>query len=732
MRENRPNALIGQLMFKNATSGKVMFSIANQYDVSNYIFITENGSLYTENALDRETRDLYRLTVIAEYTKGPISGTGIYQVTVHVDDENDNAPHFERKHYEGKIKENCISGTEVTLDYLVTVTDADDGQNGQFTVTLFGEGSESFRLDRSTGRVYYVSGDKPLDREKRPFFNIRIVATDTGGLQDEALLTIYVEDVNDNPPVFKRIQILPQIGVSVVDSRNKATVFEEMKNSSGVYALSQTHIKSKGRIGKMSPLISLLEDVPVGTTILVATAEDADLGSNSVLKYEMISETYIPSERSTEPFHVAQYFVIHPVLGEVSVAKILPPESEFRLNISAADSGGLRDFMTVRVLVKDVNDHAPVFKRSAYNFDTEETAYSRKILGTVDAVDADFGANANITYKLLAEDNDHVPFTISESGGVLMVNGPLDRESKDKYNFVILAKDNPDDNNSLNTTVKVEVNVLDVNDNAPSFYGYDDVISDDEAESVTYSNHNYEKSQLIPVYYATISENIPIGTPVTKIYANDSDFAGNGNGLILFDISYRNGEQKLFAIDSKEGIVTTAGKLDYETQSSHNITIVASDLGSPTMSSTALLVVTVIDVPEDIQSLEHPFFAHRYYEVEVEENVPVPLKLLTLNVTEPYKNQNLRYALVTDGDSEVTKTFKIDPHTGSLYIIMSPDREKKALYELKVRLDKYKVGRDMTMVVYPVAREKLSDLGKKEIRGRLKNDLIPSCFNRTE
>lgn len=714
MRENRPNTLIGQLVFKNLTSGSVVFSIANQYDVADYIFITKNGSLYTEKALDRETKDVYRLTIIAEYTKGPISGTGIYQVTVFVDDENDNVPQFDRKHYEGKIKENCVSGTEVTLDHPIAVSDNDIGQNGQFTVTLFGEGSESFRLDKNSGKVYYVSGDKPLDREKRPDFNLRIVAKDNGGLKDEAVLTIHVEDENDNPPIFKRVQILTSHGVSVVGFGNKAASFEEMKNSSGVYALSQTHIRSKGRIAKMSPLISLLEDVPVGTTILIVVAEDDDLGSNSVLKYELISETYIPNERSTEPFHVTQYFVIHPVLGEVSVAKTLPPESEFRLNISAVDTGGLKDFMTVRVLVKDVNDHAPVFKRSAYNFDTEETSYSRKILGTIDAADADFGANANVSYRLVTKDgDDDIPFSISEQGGVLMVNGPLDRESKDKYSFMVLAKDNPVNDNSLNTTVNVEVNVLDVNDNAPTFYGYDDIIDRDEAESVTHPNHNYKNSLSIPIYYTTVAENLPIGTPVSKVYANDSDFAGNGNGLILYDISYRNGEPKLFAIDSKEGIITTTGKLDYEAQSSHNITIVASDLGSPTMSSTALLVVNVIDVPEDIQNLEHPVFAHRYYEVEVEENVPVPLKLLTLNVTEPYRSQNLRYSLVTEDKSELAQTFKIDPNSGSLYIISSPDREKKALYELRVRLDKYKVGRDMAMVVYPVTRDKLGDLGKK-------------------
>lgn len=714
MRENRPNALIGQLMFKNATSGSVTFTIANQYDVSGYIYITKNGSLYTDKALDRESKDVYRLTVIAEYTKGVISGTGIYQITVHVDDENDNAPQFERKSYEGKVKENCVSGTEISLDYLIRVTDADDGQNGQFTVTLFGEGSESFRLDKNTGRVYYASGDKPLDREKRPVFNLRIIAKDNGGLQNEAALTIHVEDENDNPPLFTRVQVMTSKGASVIESGNRVATFEEMSNHSGVYSLSQTHMKSKGKISKTSPLISLAEDVAIGTTILVVVAEDADSGSNSMLKYEMISETYIPNERSTEPFHVTQYFMVHPALGEVSIARIVPPESEFRLNISAVDNGGLRDFIIVRIFVRDVNDHAPVFKRSSYSFDTEETSFSRKILGTVDAVDADFGANANVTYQLvLPSEGDVVPFTISESTGVLMLNGPLDRETKDKYNFMVLAKDNPIEGDSLSATVSVEVNVLDINDNAPTFYGYDDIINDDDVESVTFSNHNYENLPSIPVYYATVAENTPIGTPVSKVYANDSDFTGNGNGLIIFDIAYRKGEEKLFAIDSKDGVVTTTGKLDYETQSSHNVTIVASDLGSPTMSSTALLVVSVIDVPEDVQSLEHPVFAHRYYEVEVEENVPVPLKLLTLNVTDPYRLQKLRFSLVADNDSDVAHTFKMDSLNGSLYIIASPDREKKALYELRVRVDQYKVGRDMAMMVYPVTNEKLGDLSKK-------------------
>lgn len=125
------------------------------------------------------------------------------------------------------------------------------------------------------------------------------------------------------------------------------------------------------------------------------------------------------------------------------------------------------------------------------------------------------------------------------------------------------------------------------------------------------------------------------------------------------------------------------------------------------------VLVSVIDVPEDIATEESPVFAHRYYEIEVEENVPVPLKILTLNVTDAYKMQKLRFSLVNEKNSDIKDMFRIDPKNGTLYVIQSPDREKKAHYELVVRLDQYKLGRDMTVMVYPVTNERLGNLGWK-------------------
>ncbi|KAH1022570.1 hypothetical protein HUJ04_011952 [Dendroctonus ponderosae] len=716
VKENQPNILIGKLGFKNNQTSSVKFSIANQKDVTDMIAITSDGTLHTLQSLDRESRDVYRLTVIAEYHKGSALGSGIYQVTIIVDDENDNKPLFERSSYEGKIQENCKSGTEVDLNFPIHVTDKDSGDNGQFTVTIFGSGSEIFRLDKNTGKIKFISSSAPLDRETTSAYNLRLVAKDKGGLHSEAKLTIQVEDENDNAPSFNEIDVYTGRGLKVLEydrDSNRVTHFEEQPgNDTTRLVLTQTYLRAKKPRQKSSPVISVPEDVGIGSAILKVLALDRDSAENAVVKYEVVSETFVPSQRSSEPFHLIQYFMLHPSSGELSVARSLPPESDFLLNISATDKGLLRDHLQVKLRVKDVNDHPPVFKKSWYNFDTEEAAYSRKILGKIEAMDADHGANANVSYWIQAKNSSGVPFTVGAYSGLLSVNGLLDREAKDKYSFVVLAKDNPAEGKALSSSVNVEVNVLDINDNPPVFYGYDDLVTNNEAN--IYTNHFYQAK--IPVYYAATSENSPIGSPVTRVFANDSDFSGNGNGLILFDIPFRKGSASLFSIDSKEGIVTTIGKLDYETARTHNVSIVASDLGSPSLSSTALLMINVIDVPEDITSPESPVFAHRYYEVEVEENVPVPLQILALNVTERYKAHKLRFSIVAEKNSDIKRMFDIDSRNGTLFMIKSPDREKKALYELVVRLDQYKVGRDMTVVVYPVTNERLGNLGLNEVK----------------
>lgn len=461
----------------------------------------------------------------------------------------------------------------------------------------------------------------------------------------------------------------------------------------------------------LPPVVSILENTPVGTAVLRVLAGDRDAGINSTVTYKLTTESHFPTQR-----HSAKtYFTVQSQNGEVLVARTLLPETDFFLNITATDGGGLMDNMTVRIHVKDVNDHAPVFKKSWYNFDLEEGFHSGRIVGTIEATDADYGNNAKLIYGIPQNEKDDVavfPFRISENGGILTVTGEIDREVRDSYTFQVTAQDSGPVNNQKRSMVDVEIHILDVNDNAPTFYDYDQVI---EIPSQLQSNETYyfnfsESSLPIPVYYASVPENSSPGTVVTKLSANDSDFPGNGNGLLLFNIPHPNQNGgNLFSIDSKDGTVMTIGKLNYEAQNLYNITVVASDLGNPSLSSIALLNVRLIDVPEDVEEIGEPMFAHRYYEVEVEENSMVPMPLLVLNVTESHKAQNLKYSIVPSPGSDA---FEISSSNGTLYMVCSPDREKQTKYSLKVRAEVAKRSRGLPVMLYPMAAGRLADLGE--------------------
>ncbi|KAK1137106.1 hypothetical protein K0M31_001633 [Melipona bicolor] len=450
-----------------------------------------------------------------------------------------------------------------------------------------------------------------------------------------------VTDVNDNPPSFIRMIVLPDQGVRVSNEPDIEASFE----GNDVLDMSEPGAGSQPTNSRRSPLLLVPENATIGAPIIRLLAEDKDEGTNAAITYSLGNETTSGDDVKSRRFDTGasrRYFHLDPRSAEVSVARGLPAERSVRLFVLAKDHGGLSDGITLRIHVTDVNDHAPIFDKSWYTFDVPEGTYAGYTLGTVRAIDADFGANANISYEAVSgnenlEDPANVSriFDVAPYEGIVRVTGVLDRESLATHRLVVMARDNGSPR--LSTTVEVEVNVLDVNDNPPTFYNYHETEKDEDGD-------------LVPVYHASIFENSPVGSPVIKVYANDSDFAGNGNGLILFDLSHQEQpEKQLFAIDSKEGAITTIGCLDYETRRDHRLLVTASDLGSPvSLTSTAVVIVTVLNVDDNEEDAENevqktPSFRHRYYEVEVEENVPVPILIAQLDLSDSQQSDHIRY-----------------------------------------------------------------------------------------
>lgn len=536
----------------------------------------------------------------------------------------------------------------------------------------------------------------------------------SGNLHSDARLIIKITDENDNAPNFTQMVIMPDLGIEVA-KHSAAELARDDGVTGNLGSILREDVPSavNGDDGD-TPLLTIPENITLGTPIIRLVATDQDEGANGAVSYSIVNETYAGDRYHPVP---RSYFVINSVTGEISVARMPPATREIVLAITATDGGGLFDNVTLRFYVKDVNNHAPVFEKSWYLFNVHEGSYENRAIGSVKAVDADHGRNANISYGLVTSTNQLVPFLISEYTGVLKVTGELDRESSDMYEFNVIAKDHGIDTQT--STVLVQVNVLDVNDNPPIFWGFDEVRD--------YVGNGVDQFP-VPVYRSSVADNSPIGTIVAKLNANDSDFVGNGNGLILFDIPHRRDEKQLFTIDSKDGLVTTIAEFDYESQGIHNITVTASDLGSPSLTSTALLLVNVIDVEDDDLILKKPVFQHRYYEVEVQENSPIPLRLVQLNVSESFYSHQVRYTLVTKYQ-DVDNSFAIDPLNGTLYLIKPLDREMRDLYEIKVRVDRVKNGRALPSMIYPVLGDRLNglELNEAKIIVRVKdvNDNVP-------
>lgn len=801
------------------------FMIANQHDVTDMITITNDGTLMTLKPLDREERDVYRLTIIAEYYQGYVTGAGVYQVVIHVDDVNDNPPVFNLHTYSGSIEENSPISAEVVLDQLMLVYDADLDENAEFGLTLHGEGSQFFVIEKrnSTKRTFeqlmsipaigdqriarafsksqsynrrkqmnsssyftdktfldvphYVLkfiGPNIIDRELQNYYEFTVIAKDRGGLNSEVKLSLYVSDVNDNAPVFDKIILFKDTGIEIIEYANDIDIFfmdrlnaaealtypirHHLRDVDNLTSSASNNVNFEimqlaegGHIGtprfidlnrtsnmndrssinaryrrrnneQPYPVLSILENIEVGNVVLKLSATDEDYEENAQITYKIASETLTPARNSAKRSQ-SNLFGIDAITGELRAYRPLPAQAEIILNISATDAGDLADYTAIKFKVIDINDHAPEFEKSWYTFDISEGEYKHMVLGKVIAIDEDFGDNANVTYNLLASESH--PFYVTSLTGILKMNGELDREMKALYELKVTATDNSKKEQRLTSTAEIEINVMDVNDNAPMFIGYDEMLTlssgrklsedaDDMIESINADEIPYN----LPVYKAYLNRNTEPGTFVKQISAIDKDFAGNGNGLVMYALRHSS-LPYFFEIDSRDGVIMTIAKFSRFHGYEHiNLTVIASDLGTPSKSSIALLVVNLQgdEVYDEMESEENDnLFQNKYYEIEISENNVVPTMLLQINATNGQKEKAFKWSLIAENGNG--KEFRIDPNNGTLWLVRSLDREAQDLYKIKIRAEHaFRKSRNMASITYPISDERIDGLQENEVR----------------
>ncbi|KAM9266172.1 protocadherin gamma-B5-like [Cariama cristata] len=382
-----------------------------------------------------------------------------------------------------------------------------------------------------------------------------------------------------------------------------------------------------------------------GARFYLGVAEDADVGSNSLQGYELEANAYFAVEAKESPDGSK--------FAELVLRRALDRESEqsLRLVLTALDGGEPPRSGTAQLCINvtDANDNAPVFAQDRYRASLREDAPAGSVVLNVSASDADAGTNARITYgfgkmpaKVLQK------FVVDAESGTIRLREALDFEETRAFSLAVEARDG----GGLVAHCKVEVEVLDVNDNAPE---------------VTLTSVS-----------SPVPEDVPAGTVVAVLKVTDPD--SGENGQVWCELS---GEAPLSLVASSGGSykVVTASALDREQAAEHRVTVVARDRGSPALSSRTALVLEVSDVNDNA-----PVFEEAAYSAYVAENNAAGAPVLRVHARDADAGANGRVSYWLAGGSAGAAPFvSVEARSGAVYAQRSFDYEQCREFAVAVR-----------------------------------------------
>ncbi len=304
----------------------------------------------------------------------------------------------------------------------------------------------------------------------------------------------------------------------------------------------------------------------------------------------------------------------------------------------------------IDVEILDINDHAPVFLKKEIHLQISELALPGARYSIDSANDADEGLNSLQTYKL--NPNDHfVLKTLSHTDGTkyveMILQTPLDREKQEEYNLILTAYDGGSPQKT--GTLKINIIVLDVNDNAPVF------------------------SQ--SVYTALVAENAPMGSLILKISATDADQGTNNQVSYSFSQS-SDSILDTFNIDLTNGDITVIGPLDFEKSKKYELNVVATDIGG--LTDTAKVMVEITDVNDNAPVINVISFSNPLPENSAPETV---IAMLNVKDLDSGKNGQVRCFI------NQSLPFRIRQSSSNFYSLITDqilDREKISEYNITI------------------------------------------------
>ncbi|KAK2823108.1 hypothetical protein Q7C36_019708 [Tachysurus vachellii] len=392
-------------------------------------------------------------------------------------------------------------------------------------------------------------------------------------------------------------------------------------------------------------VLDINENMLPGDRFPIQPARDVDISSNSVKNYKLNTNDYFSLDvQNAEKQTVSTELVLQKYLDREK-------ESMIKLVLTAVDGGTPPRSGTMQIVVNvlDVNDNSPVFSKPLYKVKVQENVSVGTKIISVSATDADEENNGEVSYSIISKEEDL--FFINVLSGDISVKGNIDYEENPAIELRIQAQDKGQP--PRRSTCKVLIEVVDVNDNAPEI-------------SVT-------------LLMSSVSEDIKPGTDVALITVSDKDSGTNGKvncklqapSPFKLQLSYKNS----YALVVNEA-------LDRERVSQYNVTVVANDEGTPSLSSSNVITVHVSDVNDNA-----PLFTAPVINISVRENSQVGglMTSLTAGDLDVGENAIVSYSLSDTESSRVSNLVNINSHTGELYSLKSFDYEETKRLQFQVQ-----------------------------------------------
>nr|ABV59356.1 protocadherin nu9 [Callorhinchus milii] len=588
----------------------------------------ENGILFVKEKIDREELCGPSLTCVLSFEVVLANPLNLYQVEVEIMDVNDNAPSFPKSQFRLEISEVAAQGARFPLE---CAHDPDVGTNSLQTYRLVA--NEYFKLNvetrRGDERLPVLVLDKPLDREKQSSHRLVLIAKD-GGVPERsgtAQIIINVEDANDNIPVFSqsvyRASLPENVPKGTLVIRLNATDLDDGSNGEILYSFSshtsprvsevfelnsrtgeirvkrnldyeensvlEINVQARDRgshgtavycdvlvdiidVNDNAPEVELTslsspvsEDSLPGTVVALISATDKDSGENGQIQCQIPHNLPFALDSTSN-----KYFrlLTQGLLDRENI-------SSYDITVMCSDRGTppLTSNKTIRLEVSDINDNAPRFPQPLYRAHVMENNVIGTSLFTAKAYDPDFSQNARISYSILDSRVQGEPVStyvhINSENGIITSQRSFDYEELKTFQIQVQAKDNGIP--QLQSNISVDIIVRDQNDNAPVIVHP----IPDQGSIVTES----------------VSQLAEPGCLVAKVSATDADTGQNGR--LSYHILLAT-DPGLFTISPDTGEIWTIRGIGDRDANKQRLVIAAKDNGTPSLSATVTIVLSVI------------------------------------------------------------------------------------------------------------------------------------------